>query len=487
MPRTGIKRETTQQAHVSMDDSEPEDSQYPHYLYIDTPEAAEELVGQILGDATRREVADVAMALAGSTDAGGRCPGAQDGRGTEAGPSLDLYNFMLLADTIHDFGDDFDVADILEWLPTPLLRVCSGVGRDKTWASIDLMEIKREDVLLRILTRSKYLHFASGRVVNPFWKKNVMKRYPYDPERSIADQARCVRKGFRTTSRVVTFEVWLEGIRDPRVLMLEHIARTCTTMRDLLGRDVEWVVDNSHDSMATLLTSFPLVHEALLNKFKTDPPSGFSKGLLARMNSRGPVTWTPIICDASLFDAGYVDRFVYEASTKLDRLRPKGFDTRGTGEVYVAGYEDQVELLGAEYRKDNKFYYKVRNGRSVVAVDAHRKQNSRPKMARDVEGRLENLEEGLVAREETFRRIRRAFAAKRAGDWGQVENCRIRGRAFMTNDKLAAMYAIYRGVTVVYVAVATHAAVRQVTYSLVRGHVRLQTQRGGTSRVRRHR
>ena len=47
-------------------------------------------------------------------------------------------------------------------------------------------------------------------------------------------------------------------------------------------------------------------------------------------------------------------------------------------------------------------------------------------------------------------------ALKRAGDWGQVEHCRRYNKVFVTGDRLAAMYAWYRGIRFVYMQYQEH-------------------------------
>ena len=42
------------------------------------------------------------------------------------------------------------------------------------------------------------------------------------------------------------------------------------------------------------------------------------------------------------------------------------------------------------------------------------------------------------------------YALKRAGDWGQVENCKSYKKIFVTSDKLAALYAFHRGIRFIY-------------------------------------
>jgi hypothetical protein len=46
--------------------------------------------------------------------------------------------------------------------------------------------------------------------------------------------------------------------------------------------------------------------------------------------------------------------------------------------------------------------------------------------------------------------LKAALSLKRGGDWGQVEHCRKFGKAFVTADKMAALYAWYRRVPFVF-------------------------------------
>lgn len=45
------------------------------------------------------------------------------------------------------------------------------------------------------------------------------------------------------------------------------------------------------------------------------------------------------------------------------------------------------------------------------------------------------------------------YSLKRAGDWGQVEHCVRYRKIFVTRDKLAALYAMYRRVPFIYMSI----------------------------------
>ncbi len=371
-----------------------------------------------------------------------------------------LYDFMAMADSVHDFSRRYlDVNDIVhKWCPAPMLQVFSPVygqesqGRRKR--AIEPMEIKREDILVKHLTRPKHLKFQGhAPIPNPFYKKSVMKRYPYDATKEIDQQARYARQGIRVGSKVISMEVWLKGNK-PCWLELEQISRVCSTIQAVLGNNVEWIVDASHEALASIVTSFPIIRENLMKRFKVI-------GDLQHLRSKtASLVWTPIICDATLYDAGDLDRYVYESSH-----RTIGFDPNPTGKVYHEGYSYQVTLQGARHLANNDFSYRVaEEGTLHYSEEAH----SLASMGKDIKKTLRLLNDGLISEEVAHEEVAKALSYKRAGDWGQVENCVLRGRAFITCDKLAAMYAILRGVPVVYLARAQHNDVLQMTFSLVR-------------------
>ena len=452
-----------------MDDSD-DDIDLPAYIkYAHTPGLTESMVATVLSECTLQQIAMIEQALVPESveheDAATACQLGGD-IGRLEGGHLALYEFMTLADSIHDFGRHFQLQDIHDWCPARLMTVFSKVhGNDKggrKMRPIELAEIKREEVLLRHLTRPKQLRFPPhAPISNPFLNKNVMKRYPYDASKSIEKQARCARQGVRLKgSRVVSMEVWLEEPR-PRWLQLEQIAKVCTTIKAALGGDIEWIVDSSHEALPSLVTSFPLIHEKLLRDFRINGcgTSAFADSLRKAVAAK----WTPIMCDATFCDAGDDDRHVYEQSN-----RTAGFDSGRTGRVYRDGYAHPVTLDGARHHADNDFYYTVRE---KGVLNARHKDHSLGAMRGEIKKVLQFLREGVITEEYAFRDIAKALAYKRAGDWGQVENCVVYGRALMTCDKMAAMYAILRGVSVVYMARAQHAGVLQLTFTMVKGSV----------------
>lgn len=443
----------------------------PRLLEVDcTRREVEDAVDSVWRGCSPEDIADLAAALeAEPEEPPDDCTLSGGGPGSLAGVELALYEFLALCDTVHDFGRPFkdSLSKLLEWYPAPMLSVPDPATRK--FRPIHVMEIKKEEILLKYLRTLKYLRFPGHPPLhNPFKDVNILKRYPYDKTKSINKQA-------RRASRVVSMELWLEEPQ-PRLLQVKQIANACATIQAALGTEVEWIVDSSHEAIPSIMSSFPIVHERLLNKFRTMPKerSTFVTELKATS-----LKWTPVICDASLNDPGDLDRFVYEQSGR--RL---GFDRNPTGPVYRDGYPDQVTLNGAVHKKNNDMCYDTEEYGEINYRDF---THSLPAMTRRIKDTLVDEQAGILSHDVAMARIATSLSLKRSGDWGQVENCVANGRALMTCDKIASLFAVYRGVSVVYVQFAQHDGVLQVTLTLMKGSVPTDKTQVGGSRVRRHR
>jgi hypothetical protein len=451
--------------------------EFPRFFDIDcTRGEIEGAVDAVWENCSPQDIADLAAALAAEPGAQEDCPVVQGGGpGALAGAELTLYEFLAFCDTVHDFGRPFKdrLACLHEWYPAPMLSVPD--PNTRKFRPIRVMEIKREDVLLKYLRLPQYLRFPGHPpLLNPFRGVNILKRYPYDPARAIDKQARCARQGVRRSSRVVSMELWLEEPQ-PRLLQITQIANACATIRAALGAEVEWIVDASHEVIPSIMTSFPIVHERLLNKFRTAPSD--RDEFVSELNAAS-LKWTPVICDASLNDPGDLDRYVYEKSG-----RRIGFDRDPTGPIYRDDYPDQVTLRGAVHKKNNDMCYDTEE---FGEINHRYQQHSLPAMTRRIKDTLADERAGILTHDMAMARISRSLALKRSGDWGQVENCVAKGRALMTCDKMAALFAVYRGVSVVYVQAVQHDGVLQVTLTLIKGRVATDRAQTGGSNVRRH-
>jgi hypothetical protein len=413
-------------------------------------EDIESMVDRILESSTKadqRKIACVLSSIPVNTMTGGVA-----GKISDIRDRIDpLYSFLKLCDSIHDFARKFTLTEIYDWCGRPeLITVTDKYKRNRR--IIELIEIKKEDVLLKYLTKNNKLYFPSGSINNPFYKKNVMKRYPFNKLLSVEDQLARYRRSFRQSNKVVTVEVWMQG-STYKTLQVEQICKVFSTIQTILGDKLQFIVDGSV-SLARIVTTFPVIHDRALRTFRLDPDfESFKKILNTKISKGSKPEWTPILCDASLYDAGEVDTYLIEQDHE------KYLDVRPTGEIYRTFDHKQIILQGARKKKGGKLQYKLLD----KWVDESDKINSlsMAKQAIDLADRHDNT---------ISTKITDALTQKRAGDWGQVENCRLRNRVFMTIDKIAAMYAIYRNVSVIYVTQDLHKSsdLHQWSFSIVK-------------------
>ena len=148
-------------------------------------------------------------------------------------------------------------------------------------------------------------------------------------------------------------------------------------------------------------------------------------------------TWKTETTDANMFDAA-------NNAVKL------GFDGRPTGKVFrksVCGY--QIELTGLAQNNKCVDAIITDTGAPPVALSltkmdttVHFSRNQIPYAIGHAKPTIiQNLMDQIYDFSDPLK-----YALKRAGDWGQVEHCVQYDNVFVTSDKLAALYAYYRGV-----------------------------------------
>jgi hypothetical protein len=320
------------------------------------------------------------------------------------------------------------------------------------------MEIKKEEMLIAYLTKPENLWFGTKSIKNPFRSKNVLKRYVYNKQLTVKDNILLSRLNMKKTNIVKAIDFWINKNNDDLdKFYMEQICYICKVIKRYLGENIEWIIDVS-DPIFKLFTSFPFIQSKFLNtlNIKTNLKQEFIKDL----NYKLQIEWTPIICDAVMNDATDTDRYVFNKSKMM-----KGFDEYPTGSVYADKYNFQVNLDGAFYKKSGEMFYKL-NGQEMSDTV---KYNSISAAITTINNTLKQYDKKYIDEEECHKEILTALANKRSGDWGMVENCVVKRRAFMTQDKLAALYAIYRKVPVIYVhPVLRHKEIDQYTFVLVK-------------------
>lgn len=368
-----------------------------------------------------------------------------------------VYKLLEIADVSHDFG--FRYAKPL--LEDGDVRLPNGMNYE---------HFVTTSVFVETVTKKPWFTFKSAatleQVKNPMYRVHltsgfdIVAAHERHPEHTIEelfeDQQ---RYSIRTEKegRVVSVDVWTVLVdsgeedgnarRKRPVLKLIQVAQLVANMRRIFGGKQEMVIDASDDALTSLMIGAKFISRDLFKRFTLDPYVMNRNDLTKRMESliashvghHTPITWEPSITDANLFDP---------ANNGL--VLP--IDTRPTGCVFRTECGFQVELLGIANNGGREVNVKVRtmsgqehafavsNKDTTMNVSKNaiiqRTWANEPSVLNNVLDQLTNIEQ---------------YALKRAGDWGQVENCVRYGKVFVTSDQIAALYAAYRGVPFVFV------------------------------------
>ena len=405
-------------------------------------------IDRILSTATRQEIEKVARAFFG------RSRHLQKGGQSHAKDTHDirLYNLLQCADTCHDFADDDATLErVLDTFP----EVVFPKGFDKNM----LLNKKR---FINFLSERATLVFGDASVPNPLYKANILTQWDIraalskNPSMTLDElfasqqSSFAGRIGSLHTAALMPVDIFTitetnHANHKTEVLKLFQVAQVCCTMRRVFGNACSFVVDNSDNQLVLLLCATNFVSKAFYKRFKMEPNetiNALSAKLKAAIQTNGhiDVLWHTEIIDANLFDAA--------ATATTLPLR-----TVATGNVYRKENPVQICLNGIVLAKSGKYVnatlrdvdgasltraftnketqiYHSKN--SIIALIGVSPKSLKPSM---------QLNQQIASFSDAMK-----YALKRAGDWGQVEHCARFQSIFVTSDKLAAMYAYYRGV-----------------------------------------
>ena len=306
-----------------------------------------------------------------------------------------FYNLMKLLDTSHDFfKSEEDFVRCLPHLPKEL----------------PLAKIMNENVLCQTLATCDTLTFGNTLVKNPLYGAHL---YPSIDIRSYQHSRHSIE----------TIEVPLSRQHPEYHSQIERLHRqVCLSKtRPKIGPTV-FQVDATNNPLMTLLQTID--------------------------NSI-----TATISDANMFDA----------TTTKHSVRCT--DVRPTGCIYLPEFENcyQIELLGisyenntgrtvgvkmTDYRREFESTFTLTDGAAAKCCSKRSIQLSVANHACCTTCPVPRTSELRHAIHSFSRKLK--FAIKRAGDWSQVEHAARYGKVFVTNDRLAALYAWYREVPCVF-------------------------------------
>lgn len=361
--------------------------------------------------------------------------GGDGTRGDRDGP---LYELLAAADQAHDFGK----ASLSPVKMPKGLALGALIDKDRFMTFLK----SRESVVF-----DAHANVAQTNVTNPCYGINLKG---YDIARAIRhlkpksieplymSQLHSVAGKLLSKTRCVPVDVWSVPNTYTSDIKVSQIAHLCQCIRHVFGSSgrLEFQLDGARDQLVRLVFAIQLIDKGFHRLFTVEPDYATRIQRTMANGAGQEGSWSSRVSDAHLFDA---------------ETMPVGIpvDPRPTGPVLsfleLGGITDTGEV---RITIDGKS--------AVVHPDDTTAQLSVAGISGFIRGRgttSKNRKKksavGAMTLLDLYKDLSDAslYALKRAGDWGQVEHCVRYGKIFVTRDKLAALYAMYRSVPFIYV------------------------------------
>lgn len=382
-----------------------------------------------------------------------------------------MTEFLAIMDSIHDFGRGApgEAGSSLESL-TDILDI---MGRPEDYFDPAVRSAIRTGVsdtferqLLRHLTQSQNLILGNKLILNTLRRCDLLKTYQAFDNRTGQAQYKQQQKFNKVDENLKFYEIWsfrqqasLRNIIEFKQLLELH--QRLTALCDARSMVLDTFTDTD-DEIMRYATAADMIHQVTTERFELrgqELHNAFpnvqldERGKLHRLVTKAAVvrqnmrvaTNRFITCDAN----------VYDSATTAAALP---VDERSTGNVpqcqnfSLAGVTDDLQHLRlkvCEVDVDIKpsLINRVSSKQSVFDL-LDEDQSAAPSVKSVTVTRpaeLRQLGPVLTALSKKDR-----LGLKRAGDWSQVEYCKLRNQVFVTRDRLAALYAYHRRIKFIF-------------------------------------
>ena len=368
------------------------------------------------------------------------------------------YKVIQLADAIHDFADGSVEGDgtVQKIMQTDLGCVLpeAYVPGENRFRKLMLLDLADKSKFIKIMGANSHVTFDAVKVDNPMqdldFEKHMYKHVDETSDESLVPKSVLHDKNTAPKQHV---EIFCYGAHAASLLDLVELVELRDTIEKTFGTGLSFVVDQNalpdHPGQARPIPFIVAWMLGFKNVIKEVERFHKVRQGDAEFTHVGDLVY----CDASMHDGA---RPFHKATSS----------PVATGDVYHRDAKIQVNLDGLhgdgykinirrtdrscpinidDLKDDNgELQYVVRHkNRLRLARDLSNKDiifDSDKKSMINLQGRL--ILKGLNCSV--------ALALKNAGDWGQIEHCKAIGAVFVTCDKLAALYAAYRNVPLLY-------------------------------------
>lgn len=379
-----------------------------------------------------------------------------------------IYKMMMLMDTIHYFKDIKNCRKYLDKFIENNINNMPYIIENGIKKDFSATLIAKEELCIEELAKMPKLVFRDGyECDNPFYKisiwgfslKNLFKEVT-----TITYSELLQRNISRTTNKSKknkVFSIDLYGYSKDDKLALEYnqLFRFIGLVDSLLNYNnsdtLSFQVDNISDPFSLLFFSVSYISKKIKQKFSLDTEVQEFINVNQLADEKNP-NWIFKYSDANIFDPA-----------DITLLEKSGYDNRPTGSIYNARLTQfQVYLDGVSYIIPPSFKQpgQIKPSTNVSIIDLGNQQTFKIDNDNSETFSPNNITQILSSENykypinpdfytSNFQKYNSEtlFALKRAGDWGQVENCKRYGKIFITGDRYAALYAYWRGVPAILV------------------------------------
>ena len=372
------------------------------------------------------------------------------------GQTLDprIYHLLALADTVHDFVDT-DVLSKTEAVEKTQQLLDSSPA--KLPVGMTIHTLLNEYEFIRFMKNRTTLDFGEP-VTNPVFGGDLFLQFGANKYATMDALFEAQRRS--VTCRLLNWQKRLCPVdiytdysaqrRPNEFIKIHQLAQLCGAIRLFMGPECVFELDLIDNHLVQLIVGIGHVSEDLYRRF-FDPTfvsnAQVSEALIETIKQTDPekTAWRAFTTDANLFDPA-VNKHKFE------------YDPRPTGTLFPDYLTYQICLQGVHNAKKGSGKYV-----KATIVDHEANITADLLLANSETTKLfsTNTISALMGiQPPTVCHVPRDYvlsfnpglqlALKRAGDWGQVENAKKYDKVFVTSDKLAALYAYYRGVRFIY-------------------------------------
>lgn len=461
------------------------------FTLVETDEEADDFVRGMLDGATdqQRDMVRAAYYRPGprrrvaAVRSAARSLGMQLG-GADIGERLVVL--LELVDSIHDFHPpvvlDEDGVDKNEGKRVDLDAIVTAIAKERDPKQdaddvdvgftiprgLDQEKLRDIPLFCNFIRDSESLTFADGTFDNPLHGVDILSCFDAgaalaahggDITLAYEDHERYVKEQIDDDGYIMRQDLWFTDSPDHRepapwasanakkrmrknpvpkkIVFMAQVASLCANIAEWYGHgELTFIVDSSDDHMSRMIFATTKVDAAILREFAPVGP-----------DHRSHAKWNYSVCDANVIDGPSHFLDDEHRSKHHDAFPDPRLSVAATGPVFRETAPVQVILGGITKGS------KGANTRALVSVVYGDYEDMDV-----VVPQADNPFSTKAMRTEMNRKIRTGdrdvlleLAQKRACDWGQVQHCRVSGGTYIyvTGDRLAALYSVYRDVNVI--------------------------------------